>query len=359
MLANGIPPLKSIYFYASGDCNLKCRHCWIEPPHIDRTPKTTPWKKLRPIFESAKELGLAGVKLTGGEPTLHPDITEIISDLTNMQLGVSMETNATLLSKEIVNAFKRARGFISVSLDGYDKESHESLRGVAGSWERALAGMKLLKDSGIGFQVICCLHRGNYKTLYKMPTLAQSFGATSLKVNIISGLGRSNDMQEGGELLTIEEIISFYQTEFKEIRDKSPIKIFFDLPPAFLSLKELSNAKYGICGIMTILGILHDGSAGLCGIGERVSELNFGFPLEVGIDKIWNENPMLNRLRADFPNNLGGICRLCKMKAHCLGKCVAQTYSKTGDLLNGFPFCEEARRLGVFPESRLLKEVKE
>jgi MoaA/NifB/PqqE/SkfB family radical SAM enzyme len=28
-----VPPLQTLYFYLTEGCNLRCRHCWIEPPH--------------------------------------------------------------------------------------------------------------------------------------------------------------------------------------------------------------------------------------------------------------------------------------------------------------------------------------
>ncbi len=31
--AGAVPPLKTLYFYLTEGCNLRCRHCWIEPPY--------------------------------------------------------------------------------------------------------------------------------------------------------------------------------------------------------------------------------------------------------------------------------------------------------------------------------------
>lgn len=351
-----IPPLKSIYFYTSGDCNLKCRHCWIEPTFQEHAEKVTPWNKLKPIFEDAMPLGLRHVKLTGGEPCLHPEITKIINDLHEMGLSISMETNATLLTPSLVKAMKAAKMFVAVSLDGPDKESHEWLRGVKGSWEQALAGLKMLKENKIGFQVICSLHRGNIDKFQFMPALVHSLGGTSLKVNPITGTGRSEIMKSNNELIEMIELLKFYDNDLQKIRQDTDIRIYFDIPPAFKKLSDISKQKLGVCGIFTILGVLHDGSTGLCGIGEKVSELNFGSPLDENnsLKQIWEDNPVLNRIRENVPHNLKGICAKCKMKHYCLGKCMAHTYVASGDLLSGFPFCEEAYREGIFPLTRLV-----
>ena len=351
-----VPRLKSIYFYACGDCNLKCRHCWIEPPVRDSKPKYTPWSLLSPIFEEGLALGLSAVKLTGGEPCLHPEIALIIDELAQMGLKVSMETNATLLTPEILQSLRLAKAFVAVSLDGTDKEVHEGLRGIPGSFEKAIHGINLLKRAGIRFQIICSLHRGNIDELRQMPKFVAELGGASLKINPITGLGRSAEMEQNHELIPLKELLEFHNGPFKIVQEASSIPIFFDIPPAFKSLTEISNKRFGVCGILTIIGILHDGSAGLCGIGERVKELNFGNPLQVGLKKIWEETPLLNKIRNQFPDNLKGVCSRCKMKAYCFGKCMAHTYSKTGDVLSGFPFCEVAFELGLFPIARLIKE---
>lgn len=352
------PPLRSIYFYASGDCNLKCRHCWIEPTYSENSMKITPWKSLKPIFEEAIELGLRYVKLTGGEPCLHPEIDTIIHELGSKNLFLGMETNATLLTNETVRLIKETNTKVAVSLDGPDRESHEWLRGVDGAWDLAMNGMQLLKKYGIPFQIICSLHKGNINKFHLMPDLVEKLGGTSLKVNPVTGTGRSEIMKKNNELIGLEELLKFYNNDMQDIFKTSKVRIHFDIPPAFRKLTDISKQKFGVCGIFTILGLLHDGSTGLCGIGEKVGELNFGCPgkNDLSLKDIWTSNPVLKKIRENVPDNLGGICSNCKMKHYCIGKCMANTFVSTGDLLNGFPFCEEADRLGMFPDARKIKK---
>ena len=69
-------PLNQIYFYLTEGCNLRCRHCWIAPKFQDEG-SSYPVLSLdlfKSIVEQGKALGLYGVKLTGGEPLMHPDI---------------------------------------------------------------------------------------------------------------------------------------------------------------------------------------------------------------------------------------------------------------------------------------------
>ena len=68
------PPLSRIYFYLTEGCNLACRHCWLAPgfdPDGSRHA-VLPVELFETAIREARPLGLARVKLTGGEPLLHP-----------------------------------------------------------------------------------------------------------------------------------------------------------------------------------------------------------------------------------------------------------------------------------------------
>src|SRR5450759_5333435 len=84
------PPLHTLYLYIAGACNLACRHCWIAPgfdPEA-RGGRFIPLEYVEKAVREAKPLGLASVKLTGGEPMLHPRFREIVSFVAKE--GVSM-----------------------------------------------------------------------------------------------------------------------------------------------------------------------------------------------------------------------------------------------------------------------------
>ena len=73
-------PLTNIYFYLTEGCNFSCRHCWIASGYgsQDTPPSVLNFDLFKKILQQAKPLGLSNVKLTGGEPLLHPAINEIL-----------------------------------------------------------------------------------------------------------------------------------------------------------------------------------------------------------------------------------------------------------------------------------------
>jgi len=114
------------------------------------------------------------------------------------------------------------------------------------------------------------------------------------------------------------------------------------------------NKNWGICGIKNILGVLATGKYALCGIGEQIPELIFGQAGKDSLSKIWNEHPVLLKIREDIPFHLKGICSRCLLKSRCFGSCVAQNYYRSKDLTAPFWFCEMADEAGLFPQSRLI-----
>ena len=353
---NGYPPLTTIYYYVSAECNLRCRHCWIAPQFSNQIKTFLRWDDLRPIFKEAIELGLTDVKLTGGEPLLHPEFASILQGLNSLGLNTLIETNGILLDEPLAELIKKTNTYVSISLDGSQVSTHENLRGVNGSFDRTVAAAKILQKHDVTFQVIFSLHRGNAEELLQTALLAKQLGAASLKVNPIAVEQRAGKMNRAGELFGAADVIEiFHRFQSVSIPD---FRIIFDLPPAFYPLQAAVLGDAGICGIHNLLGLLANGTASVCGIGEKVEELNFGSVLTRGVRSVWTETPVLNELRARIPGSLGGICSACIHAAYCLGKCAAMNYYDSGSLFAGHSFCQEAYEQGLFPENRLYRQPR-
>ncbi len=342
--------LETIYFY-NKSCNLKCRHCWIEPDLNAAGRDDLSLAEVEDLVRQGRALGLQAVKLLGGEPLLLPYIRELIDFLIGEKIRILMETNGTLIDDSIASQLKGADPFVSISLDGSNRETHAILRGNPDSFDRALRGIRKLVRNGIRPQIICCLHMGNVGDLENVIRLAQDIGASSLKVNFISSMGRAQDI--ASERLTVAEFIRIYKDY--ENRNHEDLKVQFDIPPAFQSATCLAKTgESGTCGIRGILGVLSNGDISICGIGNIRQELLLGNVRTHTLESIWNRSEVLRTIRKNVPEGLGGVCRRCIFKASCMGRCIAHTYYETGSLFSGDRFCTEALELGLFPETRLL-----
>jgi SynChlorMet cassette radical SAM/SPASM protein ScmF len=352
-----VPPINLLYFYLTEGCNMACRHCWLAP-RFDTTGNryaTLPVELFETAVREAKPLGLSGVKLTGGEPLLHPHFMRLLEIVRREELGLTIETNGLLCTPEIAaDIAKSPKRFVSVSIDGADAETHEWVRGVPGSYKAARQAVNNLVAAGIRPQVIFTVMRSNAGQVDAIVHMAEKLGAASVKFNVVQPTARGEKLHEVRETLNVAELIELGRHVELELAPKTNLQVFFDYPQAFRALNRIAKGDgCGVCGILGILGVIASGHYALCGIGEQVPDLVFG---EVGRDRlevVWREHSILNALRGGLPERLEGVCSHCLMKRRCLGSCVAQNYYSTGSLWAPFWLCKQAEEVGLFPGSRL------
>ncbi len=353
----GIPSLNHLYFYLTEGCNLRCRHCWLSPrfdAHGDRYP-TLPVELFETAIREAKPLGLSGVKLTGGEPLLHPQFTTLLEIVRREELALTIETNGILCTPETAAEIaKSPQRFVSVSIDGADAATHEWVRGVPGCFQKAQQAVRNLAAADTPPQIIMSLMRCNAEQVDAMVRMAEDLGASSVKFNIVQPTGRGEMIHEGTNGLEVDELIKLGRHVGMELAPTTKLRLVYDYPLAFCPLSRIASGDgCGVCGIFGILGVIASGYYALCGIGEQVPELVFGAVGEDPLDEVWRENITLNALRDGLPDRLNGICAHCLMKHSCLGSCIAQNYYRTGGLWAPFWFCEQAEAAGLFPDTRL------
>jgi SynChlorMet cassette radical SAM/SPASM protein ScmF len=190
--------------------------------------------------------------------------------------------------------------------------------------------------------------------------LAESLGVGSVKFNLTMPIARGETLHETGATLTIEELIELGSWADTTLSDSADLRVYYDHPSAFRPLSKMFGEDgdgCSTCGILGILGVLADGSYALCGIGENVRELVFGHAAKDRLEDVWKNTDVLNELREGLTGRLEGICGNCLMKNICLGSCIAQNYYTGKRLWAPFWYCDEARKKGLFPQSRMRSGV--
>lgn len=152
MAAAGLAAPRTLTLAITGRCDLSCAHCLVEagpragPPHV---PAET---VLRVVAEAAA-LGVRELRLTGGEPLLHPRWEDLVERSCREPAleAVVLQTNGAALEDAEARALRRAAGgrlAIQVSLDGASPETHDAVRGP-GAFERTLRGLEALRAAGL------------------------------------------------------------------------------------------------------------------------------------------------------------------------------------------------------------------
>ena len=349
-------PLNSLYLYLSEQCNLHCNHCWISPNFSQSQKNGIPLEYLKKPLLEAKSLGLHSVKLTGGEPLLYRDLGALLTFLAAEEIAVIIETNGTLFDSRILQNLRLCEvDQISVSLDAGTAKIHDKIRGVKGSFHRALEGLKLLSEYDFSFQIIMTLQRKNSQQIPGLVSLCKELGASSLKINHLLPCGRGKEVFKDRQNLDPGELIHLYRKVETEWASNCDLDIIFDLPVALRSIEDIKRRGIIECRILSILGILANGDFSICGIGQTIDELRMGNLYRDSIKDVWQTAQILTDLRQSLPRQLKGICGHCIFKFQCLGSCRANAYALNKDIYAPYFLCQESYDLGLFPASRCIQ----
>jgi cyclic pyranopterin phosphate synthase len=124
-------PITNIRISVTQRCNLNCFYCHSEG-HVktneNKEVEMTP-AEIAKIVETASNMGIRKLKITGGEPLLRKDILEIISGVKPYMDDISLTTNGVLLEDYAKDLSAAGLNRINVSLDTLDKKTYEFLTG--------------------------------------------------------------------------------------------------------------------------------------------------------------------------------------------------------------------------------------
>jgi MoaA/NifB/PqqE/SkfB family radical SAM enzyme len=146
--------MDTLWFQVAGTlCNIACTHCFISCSPKNHTHEMMRLEDVLPYLEEAKTLGVREYYFTGGEPFMNRDMLPIL-EATLRQGPASVLTNGMLLKPELCTALRELFDSseysldIRVSLDGFDRESHDAIRGQ-GVWDRVMTGLRNLAAVGL------------------------------------------------------------------------------------------------------------------------------------------------------------------------------------------------------------------
>jgi radical SAM protein with 4Fe4S-binding SPASM domain len=158
-------------------CNLACVHCYAKAdPGLAPAMELSAgqWKK---IIDEIKAAGCLYLLLTGGEPLLRADFSEIYRHAKKNGFLVTVFTNGTLVSERIIALFRELPPrLVEISLYGAGAATHDRITGVPGSFEKAMQGIETLAAHGIPVRLKSVLMTLNNDEFPAIEEMARSLG---------------------------------------------------------------------------------------------------------------------------------------------------------------------------------------
>ena len=139
-------------FEVTHRCPLGCQHCYNNLPVGDRAARAGELSadEHKRLLDELAALGGLWLLYTGGEIFARPDFLDIYTYARGKGFVITLFTNATMITPAIADHLARHRPFaIEVTLYGHTRATYERLTGVAGSFDRCLRGIELLRARGL------------------------------------------------------------------------------------------------------------------------------------------------------------------------------------------------------------------
>lgn len=309
-------------------------------------------------MDDALDVGLKKVTFSGGEPLLNPEFHKFSEYFHKNSVGITIETNGTLLSdEEILNSIKNCNVYCAVSLDGATPETHNRHRCNKNAFAQTVHSIDALEKEKMAYQIIMAISNFNYHEVIAVLELIKERWkyCDSFKLNVVSALGRAKQMDEDGLLFKAEDLNSITE-DIAPLVGKYPFKILLHIDTVFFSFRNLMR-KYscgGYCGYRYGLSILANGNVSICSMGKQMEKYIFGHITNIDLKDTWESNPILVDIREDTHRKLKGVCSNCIFRKRCLGGCRAEAVCAYGDFFAPNPLCQELYESGAFPESKLI-----
>jgi len=227
---------RTVSIAITDECDFNCSYCYVNlrDRFLTKSDIINYCKQL-------DKLGTFDIAFGGGEPTLHPDLTEICETIWDeTDLGISITTHGHNLSKTLISSLKDRISFIRVSIDGvepiYSQLRHKPL-------SELLPKLELLNGK-IPFGINAVINKLSIKDLDGLKILFHQYNAFELLLLPMWNKGRFVLSNE--EWVLLQNWINNNYTEIP-IRISSEAKQFLDIPYLF-DTHEWEN-DYGFIGI--------------------------------------------------------------------------------------------------------------
>ena len=133
-----------VHLAVTNACNFRCGHFFAPSGQPLADELTT--LEVKRLIDDLAEMGCFKLRFGGGEPLVRRDLPELVRHANGRGVEVSLSTNAIAATKEVVESLAGLRfEEILVSLDGATASVYEAIRGEAGTFQQALAGIANLK----------------------------------------------------------------------------------------------------------------------------------------------------------------------------------------------------------------------
>jgi Y-X(10)_GDL-associated radical SAM protein len=336
-------------------CDLKCLHCGSRAGR--RRPDELSTAECLDVVENLARLGTREVSLIGGEAYLRPDWTQIVRAIRSHGMYCAIQTGGRNLNpKRLAAAVAAGLQGVGVSLDGM-APLHDRVRGVPGSFTKALDTLRRVKSAGLRTSVNTQI---GSETMADLPELMDTIieaGAKHWQIQLTVAMGNAAD---NDHLLLqpyrLAEFMPLLANLYSKGLERGLLMVVGNNIGYFGPYEHLwrgfgdERVHWTGCSAgHTVLALEADGTVKGC---PSLATNGFagGNVRDMSLDQIWASSPEIHFGRLRSVDDLWGFCRDCYYADVCRGGCTWTSHSLLGRPGNN-PYCHyrvlELRKRGL------------
>jgi cyclic pyranopterin phosphate synthase len=149
-------PVHDLRISVMDRCNFRCPYCMPKETFHDRyrflrATERLGFEEIVRIARAGIALGVRKLRLTGGEPLLRADLSDLVAELSILEgiEDLALTTNGVLLAQHAAELKGNGLHRVTVSLDTLDAHVFSSMSGGFGGVEQVLEGIAAALDAGL------------------------------------------------------------------------------------------------------------------------------------------------------------------------------------------------------------------
>ena len=211
-----LPPM--LHLELTGKCNLKCKQCYNDSGCRETIMTPARWM----AFSKTAAKDLFSVTLSGGEPLLlGAKLFDLMDVYEENNVWINMISNGFLMDRATAKRIaEHSIGWVEISIDAPQAANHDDLRGVQGSWKRAVLAASYLASYNVPVIIGTCVTPKLLGHLGDMADLAEQMGVTGVTFSKILVSGRAYYHKD--ELVMTDEETRRFVQEVAAVRESHP-----------------------------------------------------------------------------------------------------------------------------------------
>jgi pyrroloquinoline quinone biosynthesis protein E len=317
-------------------CPLQCVYCSnpIELLKANREMPTDAWIAL---FEQAAALGVLQIHLSGGEPTLRPDLELLVSSLSQLGIYTNLITAGVGIAEGRIEALAKAGlDHVQISFQGAFAPTTEKIGNNRGSHEKKIETARQIRAAGLPLTINAPIHRHNMEEVPDFIDLALELDAERLEIANVQYAGwallNRNALMPDREAVEREvEIVLQAQEELHGI-----LAIDFVTPDYFAIYPKPCMGGWARDAFV----VAPDGRVLPCHAAGTIPNLSFDRFGEKSLADIWHGSSAFNAFRGT--DWMDPICRGCERREIDWGGCRCQAMAIAGNAAATDPACTKS-----------------